>query len=101
MSVEQNMETLLQAAQDESAELPKAWTTVLPKVEFTQTGRREVRFIATVLGKEVSRFHISLVPGCRRVAVFHGVTVDPEFRNQRLGEAPTWVSAAGSGTRRV
>lgn len=34
---------------------------------------------------QVSRFSISLLPGCAHIVVFHGVTVRPELRHRGVG----------------
>lgn len=80
MSIQQNMTALLDAAAKEAFRVSYPY-----HVEVTSTGTREVTFICTTEA-EVSRFSISILPGCRKVVVFHGVTVEPTHRNQGLSK---------------
>lgn len=82
MSIQENMSALLDAAAAE-AEHHIAYPY---KIVFTPTGAREVTFVVTMGEQEISHFSISILPGCKRVVVFHGVTVEPTYRNQGLGK---------------
>lgn len=82
MSLDKNMQDLLVAAGVEAQDFRPANTHY---VVFSQTGERQVTFECTKDDKEISRFSISFLPGCRKVVVFHGVTVDPQYRNQGFG----------------
>lgn len=78
MSTPENMRALLKASEEEAMIYSEAGD-----FRISRTGEREVAY---KFKRGISEFHISLLPGCKNVAIFHGVTVDPTHRNEGLGK---------------
>lgn len=83
MSTTQNMSRLFEAVDVQAGQLGKG-------LSLEQTGEREMSFTYyndTTSGPEViSRFKISFLPGCAKVLIFHGVVIEPKYRNHGWGK---------------